>query len=262
MSHKSNTVGTANSEINIAVVNISTVASNDEVEKAMSDLQTQVTRDFYPIWGLNAQLTFYAKQSDIPKGQWWIIVSDNSDQAGAGGYHDLTDEGKPLGKVFAKTDMESGSKWTVAFSHELLEMLEDPYINIAAEFEEDNGNAFMVGYEMCDPVEDDQFGYKIGSTLVSDFLLPEYFENSKHPPNTKYDFMDKIKKPLEILSGGYLGVQKFNGQGWQQITSNKSKQSAKKIYASRPRVGSRRERRNTRRSQWAWSDPRPIKKKL
>lgn len=68
MSHKSNTVGTANSEINIAVVNISTVASNDEVEKAMSDLQTQVTRDFYPIWGLNAQLTFYAKQSDIPKG--------------------------------------------------------------------------------------------------------------------------------------------------------------------------------------------------
>jgi hypothetical protein len=46
MSHKSNTVGTANSEINIAVVNNSTVVSNDEVEKAMSDLQTQVTRDF------------------------------------------------------------------------------------------------------------------------------------------------------------------------------------------------------------------------
>ncbi len=65
-------------------------------------------------------MTFYAKQSDIPKGQWWIIVSDNSDQAGAGGYHDLTDEGKPLGKVFAKTDMQSGSSWTVAFSHELL----------------------------------------------------------------------------------------------------------------------------------------------
>jgi hypothetical protein len=40
MSHKSNTVGTANSEISIAVVNISTVVSNDEVEKAMSDLQT------------------------------------------------------------------------------------------------------------------------------------------------------------------------------------------------------------------------------
>ncbi len=42
-------------------------------------------------------------------------------------------------------------------------MLEDPYINVAVEFEDDKGNGFMVGYEMCDPVEDDRFGYKIGS---------------------------------------------------------------------------------------------------
>ncbi len=53
-SNKTNTAVTANSEINIAVVNIATAVSNDELEKAISDLQTQVTRDFYPIWGLNA----------------------------------------------------------------------------------------------------------------------------------------------------------------------------------------------------------------
>jgi hypothetical protein len=242
-----------NSEINIAVVNISTVVTNDEVLQATSDLQTQVTRDFYPIWGLDAKLTFYANQSDVPKGQWWIIVSDTSDQAGAGGYHDLTSEGKPLGKVFAKTDMDSGSNWTVAFSHELLEMLEDPYINLCAEFEENNGNGYMVGYELCDPVEDDKFGYKIGSTLASDFVFPEYFEDTKHAAGTKYDFKGNVSKPLEILTGGYLGIQKFNGQGWQQITSDISKLSASKLYASRAKVGSRRERRDTPRAQWVRS---------
>jgi hypothetical protein len=41
------------------------------------------------------------------------------------GYHDLTNEGLPLGKVFAGSDMVNGYNWTVTASHELLEMLID-----------------------------------------------------------------------------------------------------------------------------------------
>jgi hypothetical protein len=31
---------------------------------------------------------------------WWLVFLDNSDQAGALAYHDLTNEGLPLSKVF------------------------------------------------------------------------------------------------------------------------------------------------------------------
>ena len=37
--------------------------------------------------------------------------------------NDVTREGLPLGKVFAKTDQQYGEKWTGTASHELLEML-------------------------------------------------------------------------------------------------------------------------------------------
>jgi hypothetical protein len=33
---------------------------------------------------------------------WWLVFLDNSDQAGALAYHDLTNEGLPLSKVFVK----------------------------------------------------------------------------------------------------------------------------------------------------------------
>ena len=59
-------------------------------------------------------------------------MTDNPDQAGALGYHEITSQGTPLGKVFAKLDLQSGASWTVTLSHELLEMLADPWINWCA----------------------------------------------------------------------------------------------------------------------------------
>jgi hypothetical protein len=44
------------------------------------------------------------------------------------GYHDFSANSQPLGKVFAKADFDSGSSVSVTISHELLEMLGDPYI--------------------------------------------------------------------------------------------------------------------------------------
>jgi hypothetical protein len=38
--------------------------------------------------------------------------------------------GFPIGKVFAASDLKAGTSWTVTASHELLEMLGDPNINL------------------------------------------------------------------------------------------------------------------------------------
>jgi hypothetical protein len=116
--------------IKVAVINASTVLKDGEVSAAVPALQAQVHSDFAPIWGIDADLTFVPGGSHPAPGSWWLTILDNSDVAGALGYHDVTNAGLPLGKVFAGTDKQYGLSWTVTASHELLEMLGDPEINL------------------------------------------------------------------------------------------------------------------------------------
>src|SRR2546425_8365467 len=111
--------------IKIAVINATSdvVLSDAEAAPAVNALQEQVTSDFAPVWGTDADLTFVPRGQTPPAGSWWLSLLDSSDQANALGYHDLTSEGLPLGKAFVKTDKDEGLAWTVTASHELLEML-------------------------------------------------------------------------------------------------------------------------------------------
>ena len=239
---------------NIAVINASTILKDSEVKAAVPGLQTQVRRDFRTAWGLDADLTFVPKRSRPAKGSWWITILDNSDAAGALGYHDLTSEGLPLGKVFAASDRQYGLNWTVTASHELLEMLADPDINLAAYVDRPGGDITLYAYEVCDACEADQFGYAINGTLVSDFVFPEWFESFRKPGSVRFDQRKKIRKPFQLLPGGYIGVYDTrSGQGWTQLTAAGGKRNR---YALRPAVGTRRERRRTPRDQWVRSAPR------
>jgi hypothetical protein len=118
--------------IKIAFINESTVLTDVQVKAAIPALQKQVSRDFAPVWGVDADPSFVQKTVPVPPQTWLIGVFDNSDQAGALGYHDLTENGLPLAKVFAGSDIQYKSSWTVTASHELLEMLGDPDINLDA----------------------------------------------------------------------------------------------------------------------------------
>src|SRR6266566_3784885 len=98
-------------------------------ESVLPALQKQVSDDFKAYWELDCTLTFLNNGQPLTRGWWQVVITDNPDQAGALGYHEMTTIGTPLGKVFAKLDMENGSSWTATLSHELLEMLADPWIN-------------------------------------------------------------------------------------------------------------------------------------
>src|SRR5262249_32075036 len=151
------------SQIKIAVINESTVVKDADVTAAVHALQTQVHDHFAPAWGIDADLTIVPKTVRPPDGSWWLVVLDNADHAGAVGHHAVTNDGLPLGKVFARTTMIDGGVWTVTASHELLEMLGDPEINLTVFVQKGQQNAGrMYAYEVCDACEDDQFGYKIG----------------------------------------------------------------------------------------------------
>lgn len=237
--------------IQIAVMNRSTVLTDDQVSATIVALQTQVHRDFAPVWGIDADVIFVPGSKKPSGGAWWLTVFDTSDQAGALGYHDTTSEGLPLGKVFAKSDIDSGSSWTVTMSHELLEMLGDPEINLTAFVQNDETSGTLYAYEVCDACEGDQFGYKIGNVIVSDFVYPAWFRPSSGK-GAQLDFQKKITKPLQLLTDGYIGVfDVTSGTGWQQ----KYAEGARADWRARARVGSRRERRRTPRGLWVRSAP-------
>src|SRR5882672_2247514 len=221
--------------IKLAVINASTVLKDADVNKALPALQAQVHNDFAPAWGVDADLVFVPKGSEPSNGSWWLTILDNSDQAG------------PLGKVFAGTDFQFGSQWTVTASHELLEMLTDPDINLAAYVEQPNGGMRLYAYEVCDACEADQFAYKVDGVLVSDFVYPAWFESFRKAGSTQFDRQGRINEPFQLLSGGYIGIFDCpSGNGWTQITGDKKAHR----YSMRPPVGSRRERRRTPREQW------------
>ena len=249
--------------IQISLINSSTAVADADVQASMPNLQTQVSRDFAPAWGTDAALTF-VPTGGIPDPQtWWLVILDNSDVAGALGYHDVTSQGLPLGKVFAGTDIQAGLSWTVTTSHELLEMLADPEINLTVFAQPTANSGTLYSYEACDACEDDSLGYTIGATRVSDFVFPAYFETSRAAGSTQFDQQQKLNAPVPtLLPGGYIGAfDVTSGTGWHQITAELGR-GANSRAASRARVGSRRERRRTPRDQWVKSQPVPLSKWL
>ncbi len=237
--------------IQISVINASTVLTDNEINPVVATLQKQVTNDFRPAWGVDAELTFIPTGTTPPTGTWWLTILDDSDQAGALGYHDLTPDGLPVGKVFAGTDLKYGTQWTVTASHELLEMLADPNINLTVFVQNDQSTGILYAYEVCDACETDNLGYQIDNIQLSDFVFPSWFENFRTPGSTQFDQTKQIQGPLQLLPGGYIGVFDVNsGSGWQQQTAQKQPN-----MMSRGNVGSRRERRRTPRQEWMLSHP-------
>lgn len=250
--------------IQIQVINESTCLSDEEIEIAVKALQIQITRDFFPIWGIDAELSFLSSKEILNKvkpdsTKWWCVILDSSGGDSYLGYHELTDAGLPIGKVFALDDIKCQSSWTCTVSHEILEMLGDPYICQAAYDPTKSLLDKIYSYEVCDSPEADNYGYNIPVTLqdgskveilVSDFVTPQFFEPAvDHATHVKFDFMGHISKPLEILSGGYLGVYKF-GHGWSQINA----QIAPKRHIMFVKPGSRRHRRSIERHLWLKSN--------
>ncbi len=238
--------------IQISVINESTVLADGDVVPVVAALQEQVSSDFLPVWGVDAKLSIVPKTSQPPAGSWWLVLLDDSDQANALGYHDLTSESLPIGKVFAASDLKAGTSWTVTASHELLEMLGDPNINLTVFVQNSNTAGTLYAYEVCDACEDDNLGYSINNILLSDFVYPAWFESFRTEGSTQFDRMNKIHTPFGLLAGGYIGV--FNvssGSGWQQQTAEKHPTNLQ----NRGAVGTRRERRSITRDLWVSSLP-------
>jgi hypothetical protein len=231
--------------IQIAIINESTAIADSAVQQMIPAFQTQWSRDLAPVWGLEqAQFTWSPKTQAPAAGAWWVVFLDDSDQAKALAYHDLTDDGLPISKVFVKSILADGSSVSVGATHEICEMAVDPTLNLAAQ---DSGGTFWA-YEVCDPVEDDRYGYDIGGVTVTDFVTADWF-GFKNAAGA-VDFKSNATKPFEVLAGGY--AQKFDPTaGWTQITGAMAKG---RFRTPKPPTGSRRDRRAKDRLKWRTSE--------
>jgi hypothetical protein len=165
-----------------------------------------------------------------------------------------------------KSAIRRDGDWSVAASHELLEMLADPYINLAAAAHlPDLARLLKLGpgdslategellyaYEACDPCASVKHSYRINGVRVSNFVFPEWFQPIKPTRQRgaalKFDVRGYIRQPFEILPGGYSLV--FGHQGWRLRVRPRDGLE----FSSRAEVGSRRERRMTPRQQWRLS---------
>src|SRR5204863_8899220 len=82
-SRRSDLVQNHMANIQIAFLNKSTVLKDNEIQAAIQPFQKQISRDFAPVWGVDADLSFIPKGKPAPTKTWLIGVFDNSDQAGA-----------------------------------------------------------------------------------------------------------------------------------------------------------------------------------
>jgi hypothetical protein len=81
---------------------------------------------------------------------------------------------------------------------------------------------------------------------MTDFIYPSYFEIFRKPGSTKFDYRGKVKRPFQILAGGYQIVFK-NGK-WSQITASAPKARALKREDRRQHRSDIRKRRTRHRS--------------
>src|SRR5215831_5490691 len=141
-------------------------------------LQIYVDKYVVPVWGTPAKLV---KTKGFVKNAWAIVFLDNADAPGALAYHDLTPDGLPLSKVFVKTTVDDGELVSVSTSHELVEMLVDPAINMMTT---GPNSKVMYAYESADPVE--ALSFNVHGIAMSDFVYPAYFEVFRKPRSVKF----------------------------------------------------------------------------
>jgi hypothetical protein len=201
----------------VALVSESQSVSFSDLSLVAAALQKQATRDFGPVWQVNATVDAFPSLDKVPLDYWPVIIQDDIKQPGAAGYH--TDKN---GQPFALVQVDA--TWALTVSHETLEMLADP-----------SGNRVLAGapppqapkpvsqlarvlylVEVCDPCEANKFSYTVNGVQVSDFITNHYYDPRK-TKGRQYSFTGAIPSPHRVLDGGYVSFSDPVTNHWYQI---------------------------------------------
>lgn len=196
----------------IGIVCESAIATLSEVTRVSAALQKQAMRDLGPVWDVQATVDVFDKLEDVPIGYWPILIQDDIKTPGAAGVHEDKN-----GQPFALVQADEG--WSLTSSHELIEMLVDPFGNRVTAGQSPKPGQDRVEFlvEPCDPSEASDFAYLIDGITVSDFYTPKYFASVPNPAD-QYSHTGAITQPRQVLKGGYLSWHDPVSDHWFQET--------------------------------------------
>jgi len=197
--------------------------SPSQLSRASAALQKQLTRDFDPIWGVQATIDAFATLDDVPLTYWPILIQQDI-HMNAGGVH-LDKSGQPFALV------RYSNQWTLTASHEMLEMSADPFGNRLIQSKSVKPDQGRVEYlvEVCDPSEAADFAYHVNGVLVADFYTPHFFDPVKNSA-VRYSFTGAISEPRQVLRGGYLSWHNPpTNKWWQQLWLSGAKPTFKDL---------------------------------
>jgi hypothetical protein len=221
----------------ISIIN-HTNLKDEDIHHAIRVVNRQIEEDFEPYWSLGAKLRLEGRGDLKPeiedpsdmRGDAIIYMWDDENVENALGYHDQNHRGIPFGFVFTRLSESLGESWTVTLSHEALELIADPEVNllVAGPHPTESIDVFH-WYEMCDAVQAET--YKIDEIDVSNFVLPLYFTGSEELGG-RNDFLrrhydGKTLESFKVNPGGYIGF--FNPvTGQHETYSMKGDKAAQK----------------------------------
>ncbi len=190
----------------IAVINKSSIISNDEVKLMTLGVALQAREHAAPTWDIRPPKVEYRDSEDVTEaGAFKVVIFDDADMAGALGYHSDGPDGLPYGRVFVKVSQKNNSSVSGVLSHEVLEIMMDPQANYWADNWNDNKTYAL---EVADPVESDHYMVDVDGKQVevSNFVLPAWFDPNP-PAGSKFDWMGTVSKPFTMSEGGYVIVK-------------------------------------------------------
>ncbi len=201
----------------VALVSESPSVSFSDLSQVAAALQKQASRDFSPLWQVNATVDAFDRLESVPIDYWPVILMDDIKEPGAAGYH-TDDQGQPFALV------QIDDSWPLTSSHEALEMLADPFGNRTIAGAPPPGSPAPVSslkrvsylVEVCDPCEAAQFGYTVNGILLSDFITHHYYDPRKKS-SAEYSFEGNIEAPHDVLEGGYVSFGNPVDNHWYQI---------------------------------------------
>jgi hypothetical protein len=192
----------------LALVSETASVGLSELTRVSAALQKQATRDVSEHWDVQGTVDAFASLADVPSGYWPIIIRDDIGRDASGVHCD--DTGQPMALITSDLD------WSVTASHEVLEMLVDPFGNrmiAGPSVSPDQGRVeYLV--EVSDPVSGKW--YQVNGVKVSDFYTRRFFDPVK-ADGVQYSFMGNLTAPRQIIFGGYLTwFEPVGGEWWQQ----------------------------------------------
>jgi hypothetical protein len=100
--------------LHIALVSLTGEVSLSQLAPVSAAIQKQVSRDFGPMWNVEATIDVFDKLEDVPVGYWHVLLQDELPN-GAAGLHKRDDNKQPFALVALTNN------WPVFMSHEVLE---------------------------------------------------------------------------------------------------------------------------------------------